>query len=75
VTKLSLIGEKLNSDGERISERTNYKIRGSERVSRPAAEKKESFPKQRSVERLISLLGIFHRKMNNVRKLEPVMGN
>jgi len=39
---------------------------GGERVSRPVAEKKGSFSKQRSVEKLFSLLGAFHRRMNNV---------
>jgi len=28
---------------------------------------KESFPKKRSVEKLISLLGVFHRKTNQLR--------
>jgi len=27
---------------------------------------KESFPKRKSIERLISLLGTLHRKMNNI---------
>jgi hypothetical protein len=37
------------------------------RVNRPLAGVKESFFKERSVERLVSLLGAFHRKMNNVK--------
>jgi len=31
---------------------------------------KESFPKRESVEKLFFLLGAFHKKMNNVRRLK-----
>ena len=52
----------------RTQSEAKLKPEGGERVSRPVTEKKGNFPKQRSVERLVSLLGAFHRKMNNVKK-------
>lgn len=60
------------SNGVRSSAREELRIRpeGGERVSRSVAEKQESFLKQRSVERLVSLLGVFHRKTNNVSRKE-----
>lgn len=42
---------------------------GGERVSRPLAGKKESFPKKRSVERLVSLFRDFQERMNHVIKI------
>jgi len=42
-------------------------LEGSEKAGRPLAGTKESFPKRKVlVERLISLLGASHRKINNV---------
>jgi len=37
-----------------------------EKALRPLAWEKESFPKKESVEKLFSLLGAFHQKMNDV---------
>ncbi len=44
------------------------RLEGGEKVDRPLAQDKEELFEEKSVERLISLLGAFYRKMNNVKK-------
>ena len=44
------------------------RLAGGEKVDRPLAHNKGELSKEKSVERLISILGAFQRKMNNVRE-------
>jgi len=51
--------------------RLKLRPEGGERINMAIGwEIKESFPKRESVEKLFFLLGAFHKKMNNVRRLK-----